>query len=107
MIISFCLAIIVITTPLDFCISEELVKIKTMGNLHDIHEIQNQVNLYFDNALGENEKQALLQQVTNDPRCSKIFYKEKNLRTCIKNKVTRPSVSSDLIQMIKDRIRVI
>ncbi len=78
-----------------------------MGNLHNVNEIQDQVNLYFDNALGENEKQELLHKVDIDPRCSKIFNKEKNFRNFIKNNVTRPSVSSDFIQLIKDRIRVI
>ena len=78
-----------------------------MGNLHNVHDIQNQVNLYFDNALGENEKQELLSRVDNDPRCSKIFNKEKNFREFIKNNVSRPTVSSDFIQSIKDRIRIV
>lgn len=78
-----------------------------MGNLHNVHDIQNQVNLYFDNALGDNEKKELLSRVNTDPRCSKIFNKEKTFREFIKNNVARPSVSTDLIQSIKDRIRVI
>ncbi|MBT8190546.1 MAG: hypothetical protein HKN67_03360 [Saprospiraceae bacterium] len=78
-----------------------------MGNLHNVHDIRNQVNLYFDNALGDNEKKELLSRVDNDPRCSKIFKKEKTFREFIKNNVARPSVSTDLIQSIKDRIRVI
>ena len=78
-----------------------------MGNLRNINDIQNQVNLYFDNALEENEKQELLSRVNQDPRCNKIFKKEKSFREFIKNNVTRPSVSSDLIQTIKDRIRII
>lgn len=78
-----------------------------MGNLHNAQDIRNQVNLYFDNALGENEKQELLNKVDTDPKCSKIFNKEKSFRNFIKNNVTRSSVSSDLIQSIKERIRVI
>jgi len=78
-----------------------------MGNLHNVHDIQNQVNLYFDNALEENEKKELLSKVDQDPRCNKIFNKEKTFREFIKNNVTRPSVSSDFIQSIKDRIRII
>ncbi len=75
-----------------------------MGNLN-FQDIQNRVNLYFDNALGESEKRELLNQVSNDPKCSKIFNKEKNFREFIKNNVTRPSVSSDFIQNIKDKVR--
>ena len=56
-----------------------------MDNLHNVHDIRNQVNLYFDNALGENEKQELLSKVDNDPRCCKIFNKEKHFREFIKN----------------------
>lgn len=78
-----------------------------MGNLNKIEEIQNRVTLYFDNALGESEKNELMEQVNQDPRCSKIFNKEKNFREFIKNNVQRPSVSSDLIQNIKDKIRFI
>lgn len=78
-----------------------------MGNLHNAHDIQNRVNLYFDNALGENEKKELLNQVDQDPKCSKIFNKEKTFREYIKNNVTRPTVSSDFIQSIKDRIRIV
>jgi len=76
-----------------------------MGNFHTVQEIQNRVTLYFDNALGENESQELLQAVNHDPRCSKIFNKEKTFREFIKNNVTRPSVSSDLIQNIKSKIQ--
>ena len=78
-----------------------------MGNHHNIQDIQKRVTLYFDNALGETEKNELLQQVSNDPRCSKIFNKEKNFREFIKNNVQRPAVTSDFIQNIKDKIRYI
>jgi hypothetical protein len=78
-----------------------------MGNPHNIQEIQNRVSLFFDNALADNEKRELLDQVTQDPRCSKIFNKEKNFREFIKNNVTRPSVSNDMIQNIKNKIRFI
>ncbi|MBT8232166.1 MAG: hypothetical protein HKO66_15900 [Saprospiraceae bacterium] len=78
-----------------------------MGNSNNIQEIQNRVSLFFDNALADKERQELLQQVNLDPRCSKIFNKEKNFREFIKNNVTRPTVSTDLIQNIKNKIRFI
>jgi len=78
-----------------------------MGNLHNnMDEIQKRVTLYFDNALEEREKNELLQQVNQDPKCSKIFNKEKNFRAFIKDKVKRPDVSSDLIQNIMNKIRI-
>lgn len=78
-----------------------------MGNLHNnMDEIQKRVTLYFDNALGERERNELLEQVNQDPNCSKIFNKEKNFRAFIKDKVKRPNVSSDLIQNIMNKIRI-
>jgi len=76
-----------------------------MGNLHNIQDIRDRVTLYFDNALGENERNELLQQVSQDPKCQKIFDKEKSFREFIKNNVQRPAVSSDLIQNIKNQIK--
>jgi hypothetical protein len=70
------------------------------------NEIQNRVSLYFDNALADSEKQELLSQVDCDPKCSKIFQKEQNYRNFIKNNITRPTVSSDLIKSIKDSINI-
>jgi len=70
------------------------------------NEIQNRVSLFFDNALAEKERKALLNQVDCDPKCSKIFHKEQNYRNFIKNNIARPSVSTDLIQSIKDSINI-
>jgi len=69
-------------------------------------EIQNRVSLYFDNALGENESKALLNQVDCDPKCSKIFHKEQTYRNFIKQNITRPTVSMDLIKSIKDSVNI-
>jgi len=76
-----------------------------MGNLK-VQEIQNRVTLYFDKALGESEKKELLQQVEQDPRCSKIFHKEQTCRDFIKNNITRPPVSVDFINSIKNSINI-
>ena len=79
-----------------------------MGNLHsNMDEIQKRVTLYFDNALGETERSELLKQVDLDPKCSKLFNKEKTFREFLKDNVRRPDVSSDLIQNIKNKIRFI
>jgi len=76
-----------------------------MADLRNVHDIRNQVNLYFDNELEDSERQELLQKVDTDPKITKIFKQEKTYRDFIKNNVSRPPVSSDLIQLIKDRIR--
>ena len=69
--------------------------------------LRNQINLYFDNALDPIAKDELLTKVQCDTRCSKLFQKEKNFREYIKNNVRRSSVSPDLIQTIKESIRVL
>lgn len=76
-----------------------------MGDLK-VQEIQNRVTLYFDNALGEIESKELLQQVEQDPKCSKIFHKEQTCRDFIKNNITRPTVTTDLINSIKNSINI-
>jgi len=69
-------------------------------------DLRQQISLYFDNALSAEDQHKLLHQVECDGKCSKLFQKEKSFRDYIKNNVKRSSVSPDLIQTIKDRIRV-
>ena len=76
-----------------------------MGNPNHT-EIQNRVSLFFDNALGDADKKELLNQVDCDRKCSKIFHKEQTYRNFIKNNITRPTVSTDLIKSIKDSINI-
>ncbi len=76
-----------------------------MENLK-VQEIQNRVTLFFDKQLGEAEKKALLLQVEQDPKCSKIFKKEQTCRDFIKNNVTRPKVTVDFINTIRNSINI-
>jgi len=82
-------------------------EILLMKNLNNSQDFRHQVNMYFDNALGAKEMDDLLQRVDTDPMCQKIFQKEKKLRNFIKSNVKRPSVSPELLQSIRDKIRVI
>ena len=70
------------------------------------NEIQDRVSLYFDNALADTERKALLLQVDSDPKCSKIFHKEQTYRNFIKDNIKRSTVSSDLIKSIKASINI-
>lgn len=70
-------------------------------------DLRHQISLYFDNALSQEDEQNLLHQCECDGKCSKLFQKEKSFREYIKNNVKRSSVSPDLIQSIKDRIKVL
>lgn len=72
-----------------------------------IQDLRQRIDMYFDNELDDTSCQSLLSKVQTDPRCSKLFNKEKNFREYIKTNVKRSTVSADLIQNIKDSIRVI
>ena len=78
-----------------------------MKNQDNFQQIRQKINLYFDNALDKEDEKNLLHQIDEDPRCHKIFHKEKNFRDFIKTNVKRSAVSPDLIQTIRDRIRVV
>lgn len=77
-----------------------------MENRNDIHGFRERVNLYFDNQLNKEEEDSLLQEVNTDPSRGVVFKKEKNFREFIKNNVKRSTVSPDLIQNIRDRIKI-
>ena len=77
-----------------------------MENQNDLQNIRKQVDMYFDQALSEQEQQSLLDRVNNDPAYHRVFSQEKQIRDHIKQKVHRPGVSPDLIQSIKDNIRM-
>ena len=76
-----------------------------MGNLN-YSELQKRMTLFFDNALCESDKKELLDKVDCDPDFCELFEKEKSVRDFIKNKVTRPPVTTDFIQSIKDSINI-
>lgn len=73
-------------------------------NFQDIHR---QVGMYFDHVLSKEDEQALLERVKEDPSFRQVFTREKAIRDNLKKHVRRPGVPPDLIQVIKDKIRVI
>ncbi len=78
-----------------------------MSTKDNFKQIRQRINMYFDNELSQEDKSQLLHQVDEDPRCQKIFHKEKNFRDFIKSNVKQSTVSPDLIQNIRDRIRIV
>lgn len=72
-----------------------------------LNDFRQRVNLYFDNALSEEDQKELMSEVQHDPKCQREFTKEKSFRDFIRNNVKRSSVSPDLIQSIRDKIRIV
>ena len=76
-------------------------------SLDTVHQLRQRIEMYFDNELPKEDCKQLLSRVQQDPKCNKLFNKEKNFREYIRTNVKRPSVSADLIQSIRDRIRIV
>jgi len=77
-----------------------------MRNQNDNSDLRQKINLYLDNALGAKEQEDLFDKVNSDPRFSQMFQDERNSRDYIKTNLRKESVSPDLIQSIRDNIRV-
>lgn len=78
-----------------------------MKNRNNLQDFKQRVDLYFDNALAKDDQERFLTEVSDDPHFHNVFNKEKTFRDFIKTNVRRSSVSPDLIQSIKDRVRQI
>ena len=77
-----------------------------MDNQDDLRNIREQVDMFFDNALNQQEQNHLLDRVNTDPAYHRVFTQEQMMREQLKQKIHRPGVSPDLIQSIKDNIRM-
>lgn len=77
-----------------------------MANRNDLDSFKERVNLFFDRELNTEDENALMEEVKDDPARGNLFKKEKSFREYIKNNVKRSSVPPDLIQNIKDKIKV-
>ncbi|MBK8515069.1 MAG: hypothetical protein IPL55_01880 [Saprospiraceae bacterium] len=75
-----------------------------MRSFDSVKSLRQQINLYLDNELPIEDEKSLIHRVESDPRCTKIFNKEKDFRDFVRNNVKRPSVTPDFIQDLKRRI---
>ena len=77
-----------------------------MKDRNELQNIREQVNMFFDHELDKSSEDELLDRVNTDPAFHRVFTKEKTMRENIKKHVRRPGASPDLIQAIKNNIRV-
>ena len=77
-----------------------------MSDQEDLQNIRREVDMYFDRALSSQDQDQLLDRVNTNPAYHRVFTQEKAMREQIKQKIHRPGVSPDLIQAIKDNIRM-
>ena len=77
-----------------------------MKNQEDLQNIRRTVDMFFDHALSKEDEKHLLDRIETDPAYHRVFSQEKYMRENIKRNIHRPGVTPDLIQAIKDNIRM-
>ena len=77
-----------------------------MRNSEQLKDFRQQVDLYFDNALTSEESLRVVNQAKEDPQFGRVFESESNFRNLLKSKVKRSTCSENLINNIKNRIKV-
>lgn len=78
-----------------------------MNHQQNFTEFKKEIGAFLDNEMAQEVRKSFIQRIEADPNLNKEFAKEKNIREFLKSNVYRPHVSSDLIQSIKDKIRII
>ena len=78
-----------------------------MENQTNFHEIRRQVGMYFDQALNKEDERNFLHMVNSNPKFNREFERERTIREHLRKCVKRPNVSANLIQSIKDKIRIV
>jgi DNA-binding phage protein len=78
-----------------------------MNDSNELSNFQEKIDLYLDQALDQGDERQLLETVAEDDNCKQMLHKAQQYRSFIKNNVHRPSVSSEFIRSIKDKIRIV
>lgn len=71
------------------------------SNKHNVGKILQLVDMYIDEALDNDEKQDLIQNIQSNPLYSELYRQEKEFRSFIKDNVKRPEVSQEFRDSIK------
>ncbi len=65
------------------------------------------VHLFLDREMHQEDAQTFLQEISENAHQKNALDEERNFRNMVKNGVHRRKASSDLIQSIKEKIRVV
>ena len=77
-----------------------------MRERENYQSFRQKIDMYLDNALSVDDEKDFVAQIKHDPACSRLYASEKQFRDMIKNNIRRPNVSPNLIDSIKERIKV-
>lgn len=70
-------------------------------------EIQNKINLYFDNALNKEDEIELMKNVKENPKVEALLNAEKAFRLKIKDSFSRNIASPKLVDAVRNQIDTI
>lgn len=76
-------------------------------NSNENTPIRDLIDMYLDNALPDEQQSSFFSKVSTDPSYHEVLETEKSFRNCIKSNFKRSSVSPELIQTIRESIRVV
>ena len=82
-------------------------KTSAMENPRDRIQIREQLDPYLEKALNNDSEDAFLDNAPRDPSVNQIPFKGKSFRNFIRSNVSRKNVSPDLIQAIRDKVRIV
>lgn len=69
-------------------------------------EILERVNLYLDQEMSQEDEKSFLQQVRQDSEYKQVLESEQHFRNRLHNVVSSHRVSRDLVQAIREKIRI-
>lgn len=72
-----------------------------------IAELTEKVKRLVDNQLSKEDEKALLKEIKDNPTIMDILKREQSFKEYLKMKLNRKKVSPNLIQNIKDKIRIV
>lgn len=72
----------------------------------DMNKFRNQIDLYLDNALPNQDLEELLKQLNSSPQAQRILSEEQSFRSFIKNNYKRPSLDQSLVDNIKSHLDI-
>jgi len=77
-----------------------------MRGPNDYQELRQNVDLILDKALTREAQNEVMKKVEGDPEFEKVMKTERTFREFVRKNVTRPKVSPEFIQSIKDQVRI-
>ncbi len=69
-----------------------------------IQDLHRKINLYLDHEMSKDDEICFMNQINTDPESHSILEREMAIRNKIKQKLTRPAVSPQFLEQIKNKI---